>query len=80
VPLAALLLRGVVKLNLRDAVLPPAIATIAVVVVRIIVEVFLVPESHNLWPFELIIAILLGCIVAGMGGLLGNLVANMSLK
>lgn len=78
--MAALLLRSVVKLSLRDAVLPPAIATIAVVVVRIIVELFLVPDSHNLWPFELIITSLLGCITAGVGGLLGNLVAKVTLK
>lgn len=45
----------------------------AAVVARVIVEVTLDPTSHNLWPFELVIAGGLGMAAAGAGALLGSL-------
>lgn len=45
----------------------------AVVLVRVIVEVAGDPTSHNLWPFELVIAGVSGVVVAGAGALIGAL-------
>lgn len=39
----------------------------AVVMARVIVETANDPTSHNLWPFELLIAGLVGLLVAGIG-------------
>jgi hypothetical protein len=48
----------------------------AVVVVRIFVEVMQRPTSHNLWPFEVVIALLLALVCAGAGALAGWLIAR----
>jgi hypothetical protein len=45
----------------------------AAVMARVIVEVAGDPTSHNLWPFELIIAGVSGVVVAGMGAGIGAL-------
>jgi hypothetical protein len=39
----------------------------AVVMARVTVETSVDPTSHNLWPFELVIAGLLGLVVAAVG-------------
>ncbi|MFN2316240.1 MAG: hypothetical protein ABR551_00175 [Gemmatimonadales bacterium] len=44
----------------------------AAVLFRVIVEVADDPTSHNLWPFELVIAGVVGVLVAGVGGLIGR--------
>jgi|LNFM01.1.fsa_nt_gb hypothetical protein len=49
----------------------------AVVMLRVIFDVVRVPSSHNLWPFELVMALLLGGAVAGAGALLGSLLARV---
>jgi hypothetical protein len=74
--IAAMVLRWKFHEAMREAILIPALAAPAVVLMRIIVEVFLIADSHNLWPFELVIAGMLGIIVAGSGGLAGNLLAR----
>lgn len=45
----------------------------AVVLSRIIYDVIFDSTSHNLWPFELIIAILCGLFVSAIGGGVGSL-------
>lgn len=50
-------------------------APAAAVIARVIVEGMRDPSSHNLWPFEVIIALLLGFACALIGALLGTLVA-----
>lgn len=45
----------------------------AVVLVRVVVEVAGDPTSHNLWPFELVIAGVTGVVVAGAGAGIGAL-------
>lgn len=45
----------------------------AAVLARVIVEVAGDPTSHNLWPFELVIAGVSGVVVAGAGALVGAL-------
>jgi hypothetical protein len=39
---------------------------------RVVVETFRDPTSHNLWPFEIIIAAVVGFAVACVGALLGR--------
>jgi hypothetical protein len=46
----------------------------AMVLTRVVVETFKDPTSHNLWPFEIIIASGVGFSVALAGALLGGLV------
>jgi len=49
----------------------------AAVLARVIVEGLSEPSSHNLWPFELLIALLLGFACAFSGAVLGNLMARL---
>lgn len=49
----------------------------AVVMLRVLFDVMRVPTSHNLWPFELVIALLLGGAVAAGGALSGSLLARV---
>lgn len=48
----------------------------AVVMLRVGVETVMDPTSHNLWPFELIIAGMLGFTCALAGGLAGLILAT----
>jgi hypothetical protein len=50
----------------------------AAVMARVIVEVAGDPTSHNLWPFELVIAGVTGVVVAGVGALSGALWRRVS--
>jgi ABC-type branched-subunit amino acid transport system permease subunit len=43
------------------------------VLARVIVDVVRDPTSHNLWPFEIVIAVLVGAAAAVAGALLGSL-------
>jgi hypothetical protein len=61
----------------------PAIALIgaaapAAVLARIVFDTALDPTSHNLWPFELLIAAGLGHAAASAGALLGRWMPNAS--
>jgi len=47
----------------------------AVVMMRVIVDVFRDSTSHNLWPFELVIAVVVGGVAALAGTLLGSLMS-----
>jgi hypothetical protein len=48
----------------------------AVVLARIVREVALDPTSHNLWPFEVVLAGMLGAAVALAGVALGRVIAK----
>lgn len=52
----------------------------AVVMARVVVDGVLDYSAHNLWPFELVIAILVGGIVAVAGTLAGSVVLWLSRK
>jgi hypothetical protein len=55
-----------------------AAATVpAVVMARIVVEVALDPTSHNLWPFEVVIAVVLGGFLALIGTGIGELLRRI---
>lgn len=70
---AILAFRG---LKLARALLVPGLAVPAAALARVIVEGILDPTSHNLWPFEIVIAALLGLAAALPGALLGWLLAR----
>ncbi|MEQ8313102.1 MAG: hypothetical protein RL839_04145 [Gammaproteobacteria bacterium] len=75
--LSALCLRGFFKVAFSDALLITGSVAPVTVLIRIVVEVFLLPDSHNLWPFELLIACLFGLIIATIGVLAGSLIARV---
>jgi hypothetical protein len=58
------------------AFLVPGLAVPAVAMARIVVEVMQDKTSHNLWPFEIVIATGIGIPVALVGALLGRLLAK----
>lgn len=74
VPLVALWLRAAGIASLQRAVTFIGSAVPAAVIVRILVETGKDPTSHNLWPFEIIIASLLGYGCALAGALVGHFV------
>lgn len=76
----ALLARAVGRLSLLLALVLPASALLAVVAVRIVIDTALDPTSHNLWPFEIVIASFLGGIAALVGGLIGSLIGWVAAK
>lgn len=47
----------------------------AAVMARVIVETSRDPTSHNLWPLEIAITLVVGCFWAGIGALAGKLLA-----
>lgn len=49
-------------------------ALLVAVALRVAADVMGDPSSHNLWPFEVIIAGVLGLAVSGCGALLGGVV------
>lgn len=49
----------------------------AVVVARVVVDVMRDPTSHNLWPFEVVIAVLAGGAAGFAGGIAGGLISRL---
>jgi peptidoglycan/LPS O-acetylase OafA/YrhL len=58
------------------AFLVPGLAVPAAAMARIVVEVMHDKTSHNLWPFEVVMALGIGIPVALAGALLGRLLAK----
>lgn len=57
----------------RPAWLAAGTAVPALVLARVAFETAIDPTSHNLWPFEVVIAAALGLVVAAAGAVLGGL-------
>jgi hypothetical protein len=53
------------------------LAVPAMVMARVVVETFQNPTTHNLWPFELVIASAVGLAVASVGSLAGLVIARL---
>lgn len=70
----AVLLRVKAMGTRQSAFLAAGAAVPAAVVLRVIVETVADPTSHNLWPFEVVIASVLGLVAAGAGVLVARLV------
>jgi hypothetical protein len=57
------------------SVLTMAASVPAVVATRVVFDGMHDPTSHNLWPFELVLAAVVGLAIALFGGVIGALVA-----
>jgi hypothetical protein len=76
----AVLLRAAARCSFRETLLASAAAFPAAVLLRIIFDTFSDSTSHNLWPFELVIATVFGAIVGALGAALGGAVATLREK
>lgn len=64
------------KCNFEEVMLASGSSFPAVVLIRIIVEVTANPKTHNLWPFELVLAAIAGIIVGALGSGAGGIVSR----
>lgn len=65
------------RLGVAKGVMVGAAVFPAVLMARVLVEGFMDPTRHNLWPLALIIAMVLGLIVAGLGAAVGWLAGRL---
>jgi hypothetical protein len=70
--------RAVGKARLLGVILVIGAAVPAPILARIAVDTAKDPTSHNLWPFELIIAAVIGILVSAAGALVGSVPAVFS--
>lgn len=78
--LLALLARWKGGVQVRWAVPAMALSMPAVVAARVIVDVLADPTSHNLWPFEIALALLVGFPCAIVGAMVGSWLAFRALR
>jgi hypothetical protein len=64
--------------RLLTVILAVGAAVPAPILARIAVETAKDPTSHNLWPFEVIIAAVIGGLCSSAGALVGSLLARLS--
>ncbi|HEX5132303.1 MAG TPA: hypothetical protein VFX92_07440 [Candidatus Krumholzibacteria bacterium] len=72
VALIAALVRRVGRCRVVPSLLAIGLAVPAAVVIRIVVETATDPTTHNLFPFEIVIASVVGLIASGVGVLAGS--------
>ena len=70
--------RAVGKARLLGVILAVGAAVPAPILARIAVDTEKDPTSHNLWPFELVIAAVIGVLVSATGALVGSVPALFS--
>jgi len=70
--------RAIGKARLLAVILAVGAAVPAPILVRITVDTAKDPTSHNLWPFEFIIAAVIGVLCSSAGALVGSLPAFFS--
>ena len=70
--------RALGKARLLAVILAVGAAVPGPVLARVVVDTSNDPTSHNLWPFELIIAAVLGALCSSAGALVGSLLALFS--
>lgn len=73
VVVAAVLVRAVGRCRFAPTLLSTGAAVPAAVMARVVFDAMLDPTSHNLWPFELIIAGFVGLTAASGGALVGSI-------
>ena len=66
------------KASLLAVILAVGGAVPAPILARVAVDTAKDPTSHNLWPFEFIIAAVLGALCSSAGALVGSLPARLS--
>ena len=64
--------------RLLAVILVVGAAVPAPILARIVVDTTKDPTSHNLWPFEVIIAAVIGALCSSAGALIGSLLAPLS--
>jgi hypothetical protein len=64
--------------RLRTVILTLGAAVPAPILVRISIDTAKDPTSHNLWPFEVVIAALLGALCSSAGALAGAVLTYLS--
>jgi len=74
---AATLLCSRFRFSFRRGLAVPALVFTAALMARVFVEGLMDPSRHNLWPLALMIAVVLGVVVAGSGALLGWLAVRL---
>ncbi len=77
VAVCALMLCALGVARIGKVTLVVGLAVPAAVLARVIVDGLADPTSHNLWPFEIVISLVLGMTVAGIGALAGSGIARM---
>jgi hypothetical protein len=77
VVIAALLLQATAAAPFWKTVRALGASLAAAVLARVMLEGILDPSSHNLWPFEVIIALLLGFACSLTGAAIGLLVGRL---
>jgi hypothetical protein len=80
VPVVALMIHAYGGASFWTAVHIVGASVPAAVLSRVIIEAVKDPTSHNLWPFEVIIALFVGFPCALAGGLAGSIVAKLISK
>lgn len=65
------------RLGLAGATVAAGGAVPGAVMARVVVDGLRDPTSHNLWPFEIVLAAAFGFVVAFLAGLLGRLLRRM---
>lgn len=78
VGLLAAAVRAFGKARLLAVILVVGAAVPGPILARIVVDTTKDPTSHNLWPFEFIIAAVLGALCSSAGALVGSLPACLS--
>jgi hypothetical protein len=77
VSVAAALTRAFVKGRLLPVIFVVGAAVPCAVFARVVFDGIRDPTSHNLWPFELVIAIVVGLIASSAGAFIGSVPALM---
>lgn len=78
VGLAALVLRARGAARFWTAAIVTGAAVPAAVLARVLVDTQRDPTSHNLWPFEIVIALGVGLFPAVSGAIVGSLFAKLT--
>lgn len=80
VVIASVFLRLSTDLSFWIVVLAIGVSVPDTVYARIAVETWIDPTSHNLWPFEIVIASAVGCACSMTGALTGELIIRFRQK
>ncbi|GJM13675.1 MAG: hypothetical protein DHS20C12_20780 [Pseudohongiella sp.] len=80
VPILAVLARALLKCDFDEVSLAIGAAYPGAVLLRILVDTVISSTSHNLWPFEIIIASIAGLVVGTAASGLGGIVRRMTEK
>jgi hypothetical protein len=78
VVVAAAIARAIGKQRFVPTLLVASAGVPCAVMARVVLDTSQDPTSHNLWPFELIIAVGVGLLASGSGTLLGSIPALIS--